>query len=47
MPATVDLDAGCARLREGVEADGPHTRPWGREATLKDPDGNGIVRSAS
>lgn len=38
---TNDLDADCARLR--VAVDGPHGRPWGRDATFVDPDGNGFV----
>jgi catechol 2,3-dioxygenase-like lactoylglutathione lyase family enzyme len=41
---TSDLDADCAELRRaGVEIDGPQDLPWGRQATLTDPDGNGLV----
>ncbi|TYK53272.1 VOC family protein [Actinomadura decatromicini] len=41
---TSDLDADCARLRQaGVDVDGPQDLPWGRQATLTDPDGNGLV----
>jgi predicted enzyme related to lactoylglutathione lyase len=41
---TDDLDAECARLRAaGVPVDGPHERPWGRDATFVDPDGNVFV----
>ncbi|RKS76596.1 catechol 2,3-dioxygenase-like lactoylglutathione lyase family enzyme [Actinomadura pelletieri DSM 43383] len=41
---TSDLDGDCERLREaGVEVDGPQDLPWGRQATLTDPDGNGLV----
>ncbi|MEU0154131.1 VOC family protein [Micromonospora fulviviridis] len=41
---TNDLDADCARLRAaGVAVDGPYDRPWGRDATFVDPDGNGYV----
>ncbi|MFB4306207.1 VOC family protein [Actinomadura sp. GTD37] len=44
MLETSGLDADCERLRgAGVEVDGPHDLPWGRQATLTDPDGNGIV----
>ncbi|MCP9967151.1 hypothetical protein LUX57_20210 [Actinomadura madurae] len=44
---TSDLDADCARLRSaGVDVDGPQDLPWGRQATLTDPDGNGIVLAA-
>jgi catechol 2,3-dioxygenase-like lactoylglutathione lyase family enzyme len=45
---TDDLDADCEGLRgAGVEVDGPNQRPWGREATFSDPDGNGFVLMAS
>ena len=41
---TDDVDAEAERLREaGVAVDGPHDAPWGRHATLTDPDGNGLV----
>jgi predicted enzyme related to lactoylglutathione lyase len=38
------IDEDCAALREaGVEVDGPNDRPWGRDASFSDPDGNGFV----
>jgi predicted enzyme related to lactoylglutathione lyase len=41
---TDDLDAECARLSAaGVPVDGPHERPWGRDATFVDPDGKVFV----
>jgi catechol 2,3-dioxygenase-like lactoylglutathione lyase family enzyme len=41
---TSDVDGDIARLKEaGVAVDGPQEAPWGRFATLDDPDGNGIV----
>ncbi|SFN89787.1 MULTISPECIES: VOC family protein [Actinomadura] len=44
---TSDLDSDCARLRSaGVDVDGPQDLPWGRQATVTDPDGNGIVLAA-
>ncbi|TDD30529.1 glyoxalase [Actinomadura sp. KC06] len=44
---TSDLDADCEQLRgAGVDVDGPQDLPWGRQATLTDPDGNGIVLAA-
>jgi predicted enzyme related to lactoylglutathione lyase len=44
---TADLDADCAELlRSGAQIDGPASRPWGREATITDPDGNRLVLSA-
>ncbi|NVI88697.1 VOC family protein [Actinomadura sp. BRA 177] len=47
MLETSDLDADCAKLRAaGVDVDGPQDLPWGRQATLTDPDGNGIVLAA-
>lgn len=47
MLETADLDADCAKLRAaGVEVDGPQDLPWGRQATLTDPDGNSIVLAA-
>lgn len=43
---TGDVDGDVARLRDaGVAVDGPRDAPWGRFATLDDPDGNGIVLS--
>jgi catechol 2,3-dioxygenase-like lactoylglutathione lyase family enzyme len=45
---TSDLDGDCESLRAaGVEVDGPNARPWGRDATFADPDGNGFVLMAS
>lgn len=39
-----DIDADCERLRaQGVPVDGPEDAPWGRQAVLRDPDGNGLV----
>ncbi|KAB1907086.1 VOC family protein [Micromonospora sp. AMSO31t] len=39
-----DLDGDCERLRAaGVTVDGPNARPWGRDASFADPDGNGFV----
>jgi catechol 2,3-dioxygenase-like lactoylglutathione lyase family enzyme len=39
-----DVEAECDRLRGlGVEVTGPETEPWGRQAILRDPDGNGLV----
>ncbi|MEV6104661.1 VOC family protein [Streptomyces sp. NPDC051940] len=44
MLVTSSLDADCAELRAaGVEVEGPVEQPWGRQATLKDPDGNAFV----
>jgi catechol 2,3-dioxygenase-like lactoylglutathione lyase family enzyme len=41
---TGDVDGEVDRLRaSGVAVDGPQDAPWGRFATLDDPDGNGIV----
>jgi catechol 2,3-dioxygenase-like lactoylglutathione lyase family enzyme len=41
---TDDVDADCERLRGlGVDIDGPEKTPWGRQAVLRDPDGNGLV----
>jgi catechol 2,3-dioxygenase-like lactoylglutathione lyase family enzyme len=41
---TSDVDGDIARLKQaGVTVDGPQEAPWGRFATLDDPDGNGIV----
>ncbi|MEU9843649.1 VOC family protein [Actinomadura sp. NPDC048032] len=47
MLETTDLDADCEHLRDaGVRVEGPQDLPWGRQATLTDPDGNGIVLAA-
>ncbi|MBT2210839.1 MULTISPECIES: VOC family protein [Actinomadura] len=47
MLETSDLDGDCAELRRaGVDVEGPQDLPWGRQATLADPDGNGIVLAA-
>jgi predicted enzyme related to lactoylglutathione lyase len=47
MLETSDLDADCEQLRlAGVDVEGPQDLPWGRQATLTDPDGNGIVLAA-
>ncbi|MFJ4771058.1 VOC family protein [Streptomyces uncialis] len=44
---TTDLDADCAALREaGAAVEGPTDLPWGRQATLTDPDGNAFVLAA-
>ncbi|MFI6604207.1 VOC family protein [Nonomuraea sp. NPDC050536] len=46
MLETADLDGDCAELtRAGVEVDGPQDLPWGRQATLADPDGNALILS--
>ena len=43
---TRDIEGDCGRLKEsGVDVEGPFETPWGRQATFKDPDGNGIVLS--
>ncbi|MFD0886000.1 VOC family protein [Streptosporangium algeriense] len=45
---TTDLDADCAALvKAGATVEGPTDFPWGRQATLTDPDGNGFVLQAS
>ncbi|WP_283136323.1 VOC family protein [Rhizohabitans arisaemae] len=42
--ATADLDADCAELvRAGAAVEGPVDLPWGRQAALTDPDGNGFL----
>lgn len=42
--ASGDIDGDCERLRRaGVAVDGPHSQPWGTQATFADPDGNGFV----
>jgi catechol 2,3-dioxygenase-like lactoylglutathione lyase family enzyme len=40
-----DLERDCERLRaQGVEFDQPvHEQPWGKEAVVRDPDGNRLV----
>ncbi|MDF5754520.1 VOC family protein [Spongiactinospora sp. TRM90649] len=44
---TSDLDGDCARLTEaGIPVEGPADLPWGRQATLTDPDGNAFVLAA-
>lgn len=44
MLETTDIDVDSERLRaSGVTIEGPFETPWGRQATLEDPDGNGIV----
>lgn len=46
MLETTDLDADCTELaRAGAAVDGPENLPWGRQATVTDPDGNGLVLS--
>jgi predicted enzyme related to lactoylglutathione lyase len=44
MLVTTDVDADCARLGEaGVSVQGPDDLPWGRMASFRDPDGNGLM----
>jgi predicted enzyme related to lactoylglutathione lyase len=44
MLVTTDVDADCARLAEaGTEVQGPDDLPWGRMASFRDPDGNGLM----
>jgi catechol 2,3-dioxygenase-like lactoylglutathione lyase family enzyme len=44
MFGAVDLDAYCDRLRTmGVAVDGPQETPWGRQASIRDPDGNELL----
>ncbi|WP_405613549.1 VOC family protein [Streptomyces sp. NBC_01511] len=44
---TADLDGDCAALvGAGVAVEGPTDLPWGRQATLADPDGNSFVLAA-
>ncbi|GAA2628816.1 VOC family protein [Actinomadura fulvescens] len=46
MLETADLDGDCAELtRAGIAVEGPQDLPWGRQATLADPDGNGLILS--
>ncbi|MFJ9712289.1 VOC family protein [Streptomyces sp. NPDC101234] len=44
MLVTTDVDADCARLAEaGTDVHGPDEFPWGRMASFRDPDGNGLM----
>ncbi|MFJ5530025.1 VOC family protein [Streptomyces sp. NPDC093261] len=44
MLVTTDVDADCARLTAaGVPVQGPDDLPWGRMASFRDPDGNGLM----
>jgi len=44
MLVTTDVDADCARLTTaGVAVEGPAEYPWGRMASFRDPDGNGLM----
>ncbi|WP_328554244.1 MULTISPECIES: VOC family protein [unclassified Streptomyces] len=44
MLVTTDVDADCARLTAaGVTVEGPDDLPWGRMASFRDPDGNGLM----
>lgn len=44
MLVTTDVDADCTRLAAaGVTVDGPDDLPWGRMASFRDPDGNGLM----
>ncbi|MEU7054875.1 glyoxalase superfamily protein [Streptomyces sp. NPDC046197] len=44
MLVTTDVDADCARLAaSGVVVQGPDELPWGRMASFRDPDGNGLM----
>ncbi|MGW5233485.1 VOC family protein [Streptomyces nodosus] len=44
MLLTTDVDADCARLAgAGVSVQGPDDLPWGRMASFRDPDGNGLL----
>ncbi|WP_206430990.1 VOC family protein [Sphingomonas koreensis] len=39
-----DLDGDGERLTSaGYPVDGPNTTPWGRQLSVRDPDGNGLV----
>jgi predicted enzyme related to lactoylglutathione lyase len=47
MMETKNIDADVEALKKaGVAVEGPFDTPWGRQATIKDPDGNGIVLHA-
>ncbi|MFE1286264.1 VOC family protein [Streptomyces sp. NPDC058751] len=44
MLVTTDVDADRARLAAaGVAVEGPDDLPWGRMASFRDPDGNGLM----
>ena len=44
MLVTTDVDADCARLTAaGVAVEGPDDLPWGRMASFRDQDGNGLM----
>ncbi|WP_210593309.1 VOC family protein [Streptomyces sp. GESEQ-35] len=44
MLVTTDVDADCARLTAaGITVQGPEELPWGRMASVTDPDGNGLM----
>jgi predicted enzyme related to lactoylglutathione lyase len=44
MLVTTDVDADCARLAAAdVDVQGPDEFPWGRMASFRDPDGNGLM----
>jgi catechol 2,3-dioxygenase-like lactoylglutathione lyase family enzyme len=44
MMETRNMDADVSALQQaGVTVEGPFDTPWGRQASIKDPDGNGIV----
>lgn len=44
---STDLDGDCSALGSaGVTVDGPTDLPWGRQAVVSDPDGNGFVLAA-
>jgi predicted enzyme related to lactoylglutathione lyase len=44
MLVTTDVDADCTRLTDaGVAVEGPDDLPWGRMASFRDLDGNGLM----
>ncbi|MFF3612767.1 VOC family protein [Streptomyces sp. NPDC002580] len=44
MLVTTDVDADCGRLAAaGVVVEGPDDLPWGRMASFRDLDGNGLM----
>jgi predicted enzyme related to lactoylglutathione lyase len=46
--SSADVDADVAAIRAaGGDVDGPEDLPWGRQATVKDPDGNTFVLSSA
>lgn len=48
MLETTDIDADCARLAAaGLAVEGPDDQPWGRQATVTDPDGNRFILAAA